>query len=754
MRIGRMISTACLAAVLLGGRLRAEDVAPGVTFNYYQAPGPNNVYVVAIDRLRSEYKLKIGWPNMQRNFAARQTVSTIASLYDAPPAHDVLAAVNASFFGTAPAITGCTASDGELLEQPNGANETFLFGPTRLPLIREDIVHVNGKLTFADASTTTLHSYNKARAADTVVAYSPQWGPTTATATEGVEVVLTGVSYPMRGDKAVSGIVTAVQTGPASLSNAIPAGGMVISAVGTPVSTLAAKAHVGDRLTMFFDTGDNALNNADMAITGIGWLLKAGAANTANWSQYGYATQQHPRTVLAWNNSNLFMVACDGRCNGITGMTFQELADFLLYTVGATDAVNLDGGGSTTMWVDGQIRNLPADSCGTQRAVANAVLLVRQDTSTAFPVTDAFSSLGRLAGWEDKFGYNPVLAFSPASPAGDGYALRIMNASGGPETVRRGDFGDKDYAVEADVYCEYRPGLGSGQLERYCVFARDSGTGALGITNAYGPGNCYVLTYDSDSGRVRAARYTNGVITDFRETSQVFLASTAWRRLRIECLGSRIRYLVDGTAVADVIDTTHASGYFGLGYQEFFTTNSNMHGTRADNFSAVGLTPGKATSPTPALIAKSVPLNATLSWSPGAGAWSHNVYFGTNSPGEFRGNIGSTGFNPGPLQLGATYYWRVDEVGSAGTTTGDVWSFRARRYKGDFDDDGDVDQEDFGRFQGCLSGPNVVQGDPACNRARLDPPAAADSDVDAADFETFLGCAEGQGGVPPAGCLE
>jgi hypothetical protein len=84
----------------------------------------------------------------------------------------------------------------------------------------------------------------------------------------------------------------------------------------------------------------------------------------------------------------------------------------------------------------------------------------------------------------------------------------------------------------------------------------------------------------------------------------------------------------------------------------------------------------KATSPNPANSATGIFLNATLSWTTGAGAASHDVYFGTASPGTFRGNQPGTSFNPGILTANTTYYWRIDEKdGSNNTTTGDAWQF-------------------------------------------------------------------------------
>ncbi|HPD29267.1 MAG TPA: thrombospondin type 3 repeat-containing protein [Phycisphaerae bacterium] len=68
---------------------------------------------------------------------------------------------------------------------------------------------------------------------------------------------------------------------------------------------------------------------------------------------------------------------------------------------------------------------------------------------------------------------------------------------------------------------------------------------------------------------------------------------------------------------------------------------------------------------------------------------------------------------------------------------------------GDFDRDGDVDLEDFGHFQACLSGLSVPQENPDCQNANLD----GDSDVDKADFGIFEACLSGPGIAAPAACL-
>jgi hypothetical protein len=92
---------------------------------------------------------------------------------------------------------------------------------------------------------------------------------------------------------------------------------------------------------------------------------------------------------------------------------------------------------------------------------------------------------------------------------------------------------------------------------------------------------------------------------------------------------------------------------------------------------------GPAANPSPANGETSVALNAALSWSSGSNALTHALYLGNNSNAvfqatatspEFRGLLATNAFNPA-LFGGATYYWRVDEIAGANTSTGAVWSF-------------------------------------------------------------------------------
>ncbi len=91
-----------------------------------------------------------------------------------------------------------------------------------------------------------------------------------------------------------------------------------------------------------------------------------------------------------------------------------------------------------------------------------------------------------------------------------------------------------------------------------------------------------------------------------------------------------------------------------------------------------GSPPAPATMPVPPDGAVDVSTDPVLRWKPGADATSHDVYFGTVSPGILQGNQMGASFVPGKLAYGQTYYWRVDERNTHGATTGSVWSFRVR----------------------------------------------------------------------------
>ncbi|HUP63946.1 MAG TPA: phosphodiester glycosidase family protein [Thermoanaerobaculia bacterium] len=79
----------------------------------------------------------------------------------------------------------------------------------------------------------------------------------------------------------------------------------------------------------------------------------------------------HPRTAVGLSRDGryFYMVVVDGRQEKYPGVTLSRLGAFMREELGVCTAMNLDGGGSSTMVVHGEIRNRPSD--GSERSVAN-----------------------------------------------------------------------------------------------------------------------------------------------------------------------------------------------------------------------------------------------------------------------------------------------------------------------------------------------------------------------------------------------
>ena len=135
------------------------------------------------------------------------------------------------------------------------------------------------------------------------------------------------------------------------------------------------KLQVGDEVTLSLNIQPN-VGEIVQAVGGGPRLLRDGAVSIETRDERfhdSFTVRRHPRTGLGLKGNELLIVTVDGRQPGYSeGMTLPEFARFLL-SRGCTDAMNLDGGGSTAMVVRGKIVNSPSD--GTERKVADALAL-------------------------------------------------------------------------------------------------------------------------------------------------------------------------------------------------------------------------------------------------------------------------------------------------------------------------------------------------------------------------------------------
>jgi exopolysaccharide biosynthesis protein len=114
------------------------------------------------------------------------------------------------------------------------------------------------------------------------------------------------------------------------------------------------------------------LTGVNVAIGGGPALLKGG--KPMHWT--GLFKFRHPRAAVGWNKEHIFLVEVDGRQANISiGMTFPELASYMA-KIGCQQAMNLDGGGSATLWAFGMVKNSPSE--GEERPAPNALVLLKK----------------------------------------------------------------------------------------------------------------------------------------------------------------------------------------------------------------------------------------------------------------------------------------------------------------------------------------------------------------------------------------
>jgi len=357
--------------------------------------GPWNLQILTIDpkEFKGDLTSSFG-PTLED----RETTSQLSA------ASGALAAVNGGFFTMDPAAgapgdpAGAAVHDGKVLSEPVGDRASLVLdknstsiqrlhwqgtvtapGSDELPL--DGIDRVPGLIRNCgganDAPTNLpLHDFT-CTDANEVVAFTPEFGPTTPSG-PGLEVVLDA-----------QGAVTAVNH---ARGTAVPAGGRTLQAIGTAVDKLAALAVPGKKLKVDTDLltengktltttpttdvvngGPTLVQNGQLDVT----AKRDGMVRTndSNSFFYGWVHKRNPRTFAGVDaQGRTLLVTVDGRQTTSLGLSLNEEAH-VAKSLGMVNAMNLDGGGSTTMVQGGQVMNSPSDATG-ERPVGDALLLL------------------------------------------------------------------------------------------------------------------------------------------------------------------------------------------------------------------------------------------------------------------------------------------------------------------------------------------------------------------------------------------
>lgn len=144
---------------------------------------------------------------------------------------------------------------------------------------------------------------------------------------------------------------------------------------------IGVPSFAGDTLLVGWPVPRRTVGGATEAVSGFPELLARGerVGDLNVGERPGFAASRHPRTAVAYDadSRRLWLVVVDGRQAPYSvGMTLPEITG-LLEALGAEEAVNLDGGGSSTLVVKGRIVNRPSDAEG-ERPVVNALALSRE----------------------------------------------------------------------------------------------------------------------------------------------------------------------------------------------------------------------------------------------------------------------------------------------------------------------------------------------------------------------------------------
>jgi hypothetical protein len=353
---------------------------PGVEYaNDVRAQGPLSIHVLRLDRLDHQWDIQTGLG--QGTIYGLEPLTGIIDRTTTALKKPATAAINGDFFviNADPYQgdpRGLQLAAGELVSAPTGncfwvsAEGELKIGPVESKL----------RAIWPDGKTETPFGLNEARGDDALVLYTPALGirpgettaqPPGTRAQGGREIVLERIEgqawLPITIGKTYLARVQEVrQSGNTSLTP-----GQMILSIGPRQEVKVPQVMQGNVMQLVLETKPD-LGGVRTAI-GAGKILIQDGKTT----ELGPADQpRHPRSLIGWNRQHIWLMVIDGRQPRLSmGMTYPEMAE-LARQYGCTDAIELDGGGSSTLWVLGNILNSPSE--GRQRAVANGLIFFRK----------------------------------------------------------------------------------------------------------------------------------------------------------------------------------------------------------------------------------------------------------------------------------------------------------------------------------------------------------------------------------------
>lgn len=334
-----------------------------------------------------------------------------ANTYDG---HYVVGAMNASFFNMANGFpVNLIVKNNEIIhfgrlgpDANSPVHAPFAFGVNR-----------NGALMIAEFQPTLkmihngreleLHSVNGERQYREAVLYTSAYAkPTTGASPYVTDIVVTNTDKSAKnfsfGDR-ITGTVSEIRRLGEGADAPIPEDGFVISANGAPLAEALASVSVGDEITVEAQINDVWKDAKFLLATGP-TLVRNGNVSISMNEKSSFASTRRARSAvgISSDGTKLYFVTIDEGNGYSAGATLRELAEYMR-SLGAYHAINLDGGGSTTLlarlpyYERAVVVNRPSD--GRERSVPTTLQVISTEppkkVTEAMLVVDSFETLDR-----------------------------------------------------------------------------------------------------------------------------------------------------------------------------------------------------------------------------------------------------------------------------------------------------------------------------------------------------------------------
>lgn len=368
MRIGRLFFLFVLLLPMAGfAQVWEKLVAPGLIYRMeLDLATPRMVHALRFTlksgTVAATAELGQGKVYMDDVTKGRETISGMAKRTSA------LAAINADFFPFTGDPLGLMMRNGELVSLPFKGRAAFGWGSEALV----GVADCEATLQVGEEVPFKVDGLNQECGKNEVSVNSAVAGNAVCRHENRMFAVIKIGDQKLTPNSKVQGEVDFILDGTTSVP--IQPGNIVVAAQGTKVERIKALTP-GQKVTFFVKGTGFDWSRVQEAVGGGPFLVQNWKTNV-DWVGQGFAAtfanKRHPRTAVGLtSDGDLWFVAVDGRQKISDGATLSEMAAIML-RLGCVSAINLDGGGSTTLSVLGVTVNRPSD--GTERAVANGVV--------------------------------------------------------------------------------------------------------------------------------------------------------------------------------------------------------------------------------------------------------------------------------------------------------------------------------------------------------------------------------------------